>query len=136
MICPLTAFMLESFFFQAICTYTKGMHILGIFIVFIFLRVFFFIFAYTHMLCPTYSSYSLQTTIFLYYRIFVHLRKLDILSYTKGGYIIRIFILNFHKIQLTCNDIIHLCHEYQFDDKICSLQKQLQILYLAKDLFF
>ena len=34
------------------------------------------------------------------------------------------------------NDIIHLCHEYEFDDKICSLQKQLQILYLAKDIFF
>jgi len=28
------------------------------------------------------------------------------------------------------NDIIHLCHEYQFDDKICSLQKQLQILHI------
>jgi hypothetical protein len=28
------------------------------------------------------------------------------------------------------NGIIHLCHEYQFDDKICSLQKQLQILHI------
>ena len=69
--------------------------------------IFFYFRTYAYYLfCPTYSSHSFQATIFLYYRIFVYLRKLDILSYTKGGHIIRIFIFNFSHPQ-NCRDFLY-----------------------------
>ena len=120
-------------FFQAICTYTKCMHILGIFIAFIFLRAFFFYFRI--------YSYALSNLFLLQFGSYNLFILPDICTFKKVGHIIiyerwiyyQDFYFKFSQNtadMFKYNDIIHLCHEYQFDDKICSLQKQLQILHI------
>jgi hypothetical protein len=95
-------------------------------------------------------SYALSNLFLLQFSSYNLFILPDICTFKKVGHIIiyerwtyyQDFYFQFftHKKKTTDtfkhNVVIHLCHEYQFDDKICSLQKQLQILYLAKDLFF
>ena len=102
------------------------MHILGIFNVFIFLRAFFFNFRI--------YSYALSNLFLLQFSSYNLFILPDIGTFKKVGHIIiyerwvyyQDFYFKFSQNtadMFKYNDIIHLCHEYQFDDKIYSLQK-------------
>ena len=124
---PLTAFMLESFLFFSGYLY-------------IYLHFFFshirILYVLSNVFLSQFSSYNL----FILWDICIFKKVGHIIIYERWTYY-QDFYFHFSHTKKTTdtfkhNVVIHLCHEYQFDDKICSLQKQLQILYLAKDLFF